>query len=189
MPHHLIFEGPELAGKSWVMSQVYEHLEKKYNQSGVVLDGCHWFNCDVGIFGTEYGQPVIEKYLDIAAILTDKNILMEKLHISDIVYNRMHFKREINYAAAEKKLKGLDFKIIFITFPENEQIIEQRIRDRLNLYPHYERILKSPKWYISQQAEYRKEMEKSQLPYLNINTERFPDPACAQKILKWIKET
>ena len=51
--HHLIFEGAELSGKSWLISQVYNYLEPKYNQSDFILDGCNWFNCDVGIYGTK----------------------------------------------------------------------------------------------------------------------------------------
>ena len=41
MIHHLIFEGAELSGKSWIMSQIYNYLEPKYNQSKDILDGCH----------------------------------------------------------------------------------------------------------------------------------------------------
>ena len=51
--HNIIFEGPELVGKSYLMSQIYDYLEPKYNSGGKIMDGCHWFNCDVGIFGTE----------------------------------------------------------------------------------------------------------------------------------------
>ena len=29
--HHLIFEGPELVGKSFVIAQIYDFLEKKHN--------------------------------------------------------------------------------------------------------------------------------------------------------------
>ena len=41
MAHHIIFEGAELAGKSWLMSQVYDQLEPKYNQQNHILDDCH----------------------------------------------------------------------------------------------------------------------------------------------------
>jgi len=30
MKHHLIFEGAELAGKTWLMSQIYNYLQPKY---------------------------------------------------------------------------------------------------------------------------------------------------------------
>jgi hypothetical protein len=30
---HLIFEGAELAGKSWLMSRVYDYLERKDNKN------------------------------------------------------------------------------------------------------------------------------------------------------------
>jgi len=188
MHHHLIFEGAELSGKSWIMSQIYEHLESKYNRSKVVLDGCHWFNCDVGIFGTEYGKPIIEQYLNITKVLDNTNILMEKLHISDIVYNRLHFNREVNYVDIESRLLKLDFKIIFITFPEDEDVLNKRIQDRINLYPHYERIRKSPNWYINQQTEYTKEIKKSNLPHLKIKTDSFPNSSYTKEVLKWIKE-
>ncbi len=188
-PIHLIFEGAELSGKSWLMSQIYNHLEPKYNQSGYLLDGCHWFNCDVGIFGTPYGQPVIAHYLDIFEDLKDKNLLIEKFYLSDVVYNRMYRKAEIGYNKAVERLKQLDFKIILITFPEDEKLLEGRIKDRLNLYPHYQRVLKDPQWYTGQQREYLKEIEHCSLPVLTVETNALPDQKPVEKILEWIGES
>jgi hypothetical protein len=187
-PYHLIFEGAELAGKSWLMSQVYDRLEPKYNKSKVILDGCHWFNCDVGIYGTEHGRPVIEHYLEIFRELHDHNLLIEKFHLSDIVYNRLHFKREVDYGEVEKILEDMDFKIIFVTFPEESGLLKKRIHDRLNVYPHYERILRDPEWYIAQQREYRREIKKSKLPVLTVETRTLPDYGQVDKILEWIGE-
>src|SRR4030042_6293922 len=102
MQHHLIFEGAELAGKSWIISQVYDFLDAKYNKEKLVLDGCHWFNSDVGIFGTRHGKFCIERYVEMLEKLRINNVLFEKFHISDIIYNRMHRNKEINYAKIEK---------------------------------------------------------------------------------------
>ena len=188
MSHHLIFEGPELAGKSWLMSQVYDYLEPKYNQNKVTLDGCHWFNCDVGVFGTRHGKPIIESYLKIFEELKDKNLIIEKLHLADKIYKKLHFGEETDYSDVENKLHELNFKIILITFPEDEEVLKKRIQDRLNIYPHYERILQNPKWYIEQQQEYKKEIQKSKLPYLIIETDQLPDQSLVEKILGWIGE-
>lgn len=186
--HKIIFEGAELAGKSWLMSQVYDHLEPKYNQNGLLLNGCHWFNSDVGVYGSEHGLPIINHYIKIFKELRERNILVEKLHISDIVYNRLHRKTEIDYFKEEQSLHELNFKMILITFPEDEKLIEKRIRDRLNLYPHYERILQNPGWYIAQQREYKKELEKTLIPHLVIETNQLPDQSLVDKILTWIGE-
>jgi hypothetical protein len=188
MPHHLIFEGAELAGKSWLMSQVYDCLELKYNQNKAILDGCHWFNCDVGVYGTEHGITVIENYLRIFKELKDKNLIIEKLYLSDIVYNRLHRNKEVNYSEIEKELLDLEFKMILVAFPEDRILLKKRIRDRLNLYPHYERILQNPNWYIDQQREYLKEIKKTKLPYLVVRTDILPDSGLAERILKWIGE-
>lgn len=75
--HHIIFEGAELAGKSWLMSQIYNYLEPKYNSGGYLLDGCHWFNCDVGVYGTKHGRPIIKSYLKIFKELKNSNLLIE----------------------------------------------------------------------------------------------------------------
>ncbi len=186
---HLIFEGAELSGKSWIMSQIYDKLEPKYNESGVILDGCHWFNCDVGIFGTECGQPVISEYVKMFNALKQKNILAEKFHLSDIVYNRMHFDRETLYPAIEDELSELEFKIILLTFPEDKKLLEKRTQDRLNIYPHYKRIMHESDWYINQQREYIKEAEKSCLPVLVVETEKLPDERKVGEILEWMGET
>lgn len=187
-PKHLIFEGAELAGKSWIMSQIYDRLEPKYNKSGYLLDGCHWFNCDVGIYGTKHGKPIIKSYLKIFNELKNKNLLVEKFHLSDIVYNRLHRQKEINYKNIDRELKKLDFKIILIAFPPDKKIIQARIADRLKLYPHYERILRKPEWYLKQKKEYLKEIKKTGLPYLIIETKKLPDNNLTNKILRWINE-
>ncbi len=187
-PHHLIFEGAELSGKSWLMSEIYNRLEPKYNKSGYLLDGCHWFNCDVGVYGSKYGKSIVKSYLKIFTELKNSNLLVEKFYLSDIVYNRLHRRQEINYKDTEKYLKKLGFKIILITLPPDKKIIQERINDRLELYPHYKRILRRPSWYIKQQEEYLKEIKKTCLPYLIIETKKLPNNNLTDKILKWIKE-
>jgi len=188
MKHHLIFEGAELAGKSWIMSQIYDYLEPKYNKNKVILDGCHWFNCDVGVYGTERGKKIIKNYLKIFKELEDKNLLIEKFYFSDMIYNRLHRGKEINYKKEEKILKKLNFKIILVAFPEDEKILEKRINDRLKIYPHYERILKDPLWYINQQREYFKEIKKTNLPHLILKTDVLPDNKLVDNIFEWIGE-
>ncbi|KKS34324.1 MAG: hypothetical protein UU95_C0014G0004 [Parcubacteria group bacterium GW2011_GWC2_42_12] len=188
LKHHLIFEGAELAGKSWLMSQIYNYLEPKYNQSGYLLDGCHWFNCDVGVYGTKHGRPIIEFYLKIFNELKNSNLLIEKFHLSDIVYNRLHRQQEIDYKKIEQQLRKLGFKIILITLPPNEKIIQARIADRLKLYPNYKKIMHQPSWYIKQQEEYLKEIKKTTLPYLIIKTKKLPDDNLTKEILIWLNE-
>lgn len=186
--HHLIFEGAELAGKSWLMSQIYNHLEPKYNKSGYVLDGCHWFNTDVGIFGTKNGKSIINNFINIFDDIQDSNILVEKFYLSDQIYNKLHRNKAITYPKIEEKLLTLNFKIILITFPEDKEILENRIQDRLNIYPHYKNILKSANWYIEQQKEYIKTVKNSKLPYLIVNTNQLPDDTLTKQILNWIGE-
>ncbi|MDD3006575.1 MAG: hypothetical protein PHX30_03270 [Candidatus Pacebacteria bacterium] len=188
MAHHIIFEGAELAGKSWLTSQVYNFLEPKYNQQKVILDGCHWFNCDLGFYGTEHGKIVIENYVNIFKELQEKNLLVEKMYLSDRIYNQLYRNQDINYAQVENRLSDLDFKMVLVTFPEDKELLQKRIDDRLRLYPHYARILKTPDWYISQQRKYKEEIENSKLPYLIIETEVLPDDSLTRKILDWIGE-
>lgn len=188
MAQHLIFEGAELAGKSWLMSQVYNYLEPKYNQNKAILDGCHWFNCDIGIYGTKHGKAVIENYLRIFEELKDRNLIVEKLHISDIVYNRMYNNLEVDYGPVEERLAELDFKIILIAFPRDENLIKERIEDRLKIYPHYKRILHDPLWYVEQQDLYLKEIAKTKLPYLIVEAADLPDTSLVGRVLDWIGE-
>jgi hypothetical protein len=126
--------------------------------------------------------------LKIFKALKDKNLLVEKFYISDIIYNRIYQKKETDYKKAEKKLKELNFKIVLVTMPENERIIKERIKDRLKIYPHYGRILQDYRQYIRQQQEYLKEIKKINLPYLIVEAKKLPDEKLARKILKWIKE-
>jgi hypothetical protein len=188
MAYHIIFEGAELTGKSWVMSRIYNELEPEYATSPNILDGCYWFNCDLGFFGTDDAPPVMKNYLEIFKTLKDKNILVEKFHLSGSVYSELNGSSKINFKAIEKKLKKMNFKIIMLTFPENEALIAQRLQDRLNLYPSYKRIAKTPASYLQQQKLYKSIIEKSSLEHLIVEVNSFPDLSAVAAIKEWIKK-
>ncbi len=186
--HHLIFEGAELAGKSWIMSEVYKYLEPRFCQSKNVLDGCHWLNCDIGLYGSPLGQTLIKNYLPLLKALSGRNVLIEKFHLTDTVYNWLYQQKKLNYSQVEKELARLNYKIIFIALPKDEKIISQRLKDRLRLYPHYQRIARPPAWYLSQQKMYFHFLKSSSLPYLVIQTKNLPDRSILPQILQWLGE-
>jgi len=186
-PHHLIFEGAELTGKSYLISKIYNHFELKYNTGLGLLDGCYWFNCDVGIFGGSYGLPVINKYIEIAEILKQRNIIYEKFHLTNFVNGKLLNTPILNHGDIEKKLKKLNFKIIFLKVDEDEQLFQTRIQDRLKLYPHYQRILHKPSWYIQQQRLLLNTLNQSILEHLVVDTTQIPNQV-DQEILTWLGE-
>lgn len=182
---HLIFEGAELSGKSFLMSKIYPVLESKNFTSDNFLDGCFWINSDIGIFGTHYGPEIVQKYVEMADILKDKPVLFEKLHLSDTVYKRQLRLEVFDYSEIEKKLKSLDFKIILTTFEEDSTLIEKRLKDRLRLYPHYQRITKEPLYYIEQQRLYLDLVKKSSLPYKEVKLQNFLEEETAE-LFDWL---
>ena len=105
-----------------------------------------------------------------------------------MVYNELYRNTKINYNNIEKDLQKLNFKIILIIFPPKITVLKKRIQDRLNIYPHYARILKDPSFYIKQQEEYLNAIEQTKLPYLIVQTDQLPDDSLVKKILEWIKE-
>ena len=78
-------------------------------------------------------------------------------------------------------------KIILCTVTPDKEIFKKRIQDRLNLYPHYERILRDPDWYLEQQEQYKSEIKNSSLDYLEIDMTEIPNKK-ADDILQWIGE-
>lgn len=189
MPKHkIIFEGAELSGKSWLMSQVYDVLEPKYNSGGKILDGCHWFNCDVGLFGTKYGPATLSKYLDLLNILSDAHVMLEKFHFSEAVYQKLYKQTIFDFSSLEEELKKLEAKIILVTLPDDLELINQRIADRLRLYPHYQRIVQPAEFYLAQQREYLDLIKKSQLECLLVETRILPDESKVQEILEFLGE-
>lgn len=189
---HLIFEGAELAGKSWILSQLYNVLEPAGATSPNVLDGCYWFNCDLGFFGTPAGAQVLSPYLKIFQAVADHNILVEKFHLSELVYDELYNGHGYRYffpdefERIEGPLRDLNFKIVLLTFPENPELISRRLADRLKLYPHYARIAKTPESYIKQQRLYLERIKGSGLDYLILEVENFPDYALVDKIKNWL---
>jgi len=186
MSCHLIFEGAELSGKSWVMSQIYNELEPSGATSANVLDGCYWLNCDLGFFGTELAPAMIKNYLAIFKTLEKKNILAEKFILSALVYGELYGAGKINGKKLAARLKKMNFKIILLTFPEDPELIAKRLADRLNLYPNYRRIAKAPEFYLKQQQLYKKYLAASALDHLVLEVSKFPDQEAVDKIKKWL---
>jgi thymidylate kinase len=193
MPSHLILEGAELSGKSWVLSQLYSNLEPAGATNPDVLDGCYWFNCDLGFFGTAPAPQILPNYLKIFQALAAKNILVEKFHLSELVYDELYNTGRYRYFLAddfehiERRLQDLDFKIVLLTFPEDRELLARRLEDRLKLYPHYRRIAKTPEFYLKQQALYLERLKASSLEYLVLEAAHFPDDELVGKIREWIK--
>ena len=186
--HKIIFEGAELTGKSYLMSQVFNDIEPKYNSGGHILDGCHWFNCDVGIFGTSLGEIALGKYLDLVEAIAESNVMMEKFHLTEAAYQKIYNGQDFDFSAIEERLKKLDTKIIMVTFDEDEELVAKRLADRLKLYPHYSRIAQKPRDYIHQQQVYLELLKKSQLEYLVVNASQLPNPSLVDTILKFLGE-
>lgn len=189
VPQKIIIEGAELTGKSFVTSQLYNILEPELNSKQAnLLDGCHWFNCDVGIFGTDYGKEVIQHYLKIATVIKNSHLIFEKFHLADQVYNQLYNQKKINYAGVEKKLSKLGFKLVFLHLDESIELIKTRLQDRLKLYPHYERISQSPEMYLVQQKAYRDFFAQSRLEKISVNTTDIKNQKIIEQIIKWVKQ-
>lgn len=186
--HNIIFEGAELTGKSYLMSQVYDYLEPKYNSGGKIMDGCHWFNCDVGIFGTKFGKSTLAKYLELLEDINDTNVMIEKFHLTEAVYQKLYNNIDFDFTSIEKRLAKIKAKIVLLIFDEDEKLLEHRLKDRLNLYPHYERIAQRPSDYIVQQHLYLDLIKKSRLEYLILNSSKLPNPNLVDKILGFLRE-
>ena len=177
-----------MAGKSYLMGQIYDYLEPKYNSGSKVLDGCHWFNCDVGLYGTRFGKNVLLKYLELLEEIRGSNVMLEKFHLTEAVYQKIYNNYDFNFQKIEARLKKIKAKIILVTFDENERLLIKRLQDRLSLYPHYNRIAQTPADYINQQKKYLELISQSQLDYLIVNASALPDKSLVEKILEFLQE-
>lgn len=189
-PYHLIFEGAELTGKSYVIAQVYNYLEKKYSSKKYpyLLDGCLWINADIGLFGSQQGRILIKNYIALIKKLKNNNIIFEKFHLTDQVYSHLYRKKNTNYKKIEHELKLLNFKIIFLYIDSDVNLFKKRLVDRINLYPHYKRIKQKPIDYINQQKRYEFFLKKTTVPYLKINTSKIPNKKIIKQILQWLEK-
>ncbi len=182
----IIFEGVELAGKSWVMSQLYPILEQQNSTSSIFLNGCLWFNCDIGLLGDTNSQTFIDSQIKLAENIPDKTMLWEKFHISDAAYREFHGLEKISYNTIERQLLDLGAKIIFCRINPDEELFRQRLADRLRLYPHYQRIAKSPADYIRLQTVYEQLVAESKLPSLTLDTSQLPNTNLVSQITSWL---
>ena len=182
---HLIFEGAEMVGKSFLISQIYEHLEKKDSSQSKILDGCHWFNCDVGVLGTENGDKLLKDYLHILKTLKNKNTIFEKFHLTHAVYQKIYQHQNTNFNKVDKKLKKENAKLILITVA-SEDVFRQRIPDRLKQFPYYQKILRKPSDYFDQQKEYISFFEQSSLKKIKVDFSEALNKEVQQKTINQI---
>lgn len=186
--YNIIFEGAELSGKSYLMGQLFGYLEPKYNSGKKIMDGCHWLNCDIGIFGTKFGEITLMKYLELMEAINDTNVLVEKFHLTEHIYQKLYNNKDFDFTAVEERLKKINAKIILTTYDEDEELVNKRLQGRLGLYPSYGRIAKTPAEYIEQQKMYLDLIKQSKLEYLVVNASSLPDEKLLAKILKFLKE-
>ncbi|PIS05219.1 MAG: hypothetical protein COT81_02295 [Candidatus Buchananbacteria bacterium CG10_big_fil_rev_8_21_14_0_10_42_9] len=185
MAHHLIFEGSELSGKSFTINGVWDALEKKYNSGVGVMDGCTWFNADVGLYGTRDGWELVNHYLNIAKTLNHRNLIFEKLHLTNFIYTKQ--KDTAKFKSIEKELKKLGFKVILTTYKNDAKLLKKRLNERLQSTPSYKRIARTPQDYLKSQKEYLKLIEQSSLPYFTVDNSKLPNYHY-QRILAWLGE-
>jgi thymidylate kinase len=152
------------------------------------MDGCHWINCDIGILGTKYGETMLIKYLELIEKLKEANIIIEKFHLTEAVYQKLYYQRDFDFNKIDNRLKKINAKIILSTFDEDAALLKHRLRDRLKHYPHYQKIAQQPRDYIEQQKLYLKLLESSQLEHLIVNTSKLPDQKIIDDILHFLKE-
>ena len=62
--------------------KISKDLEKKYSSPKKILDGCHWINCDIGVYGgpTKQSKFLINEYINILRGLKNKNVIFDSLH-------------------------------------------------------------------------------------------------------------
>lgn len=183
--HKLIFEGAELTGKSYSIYPVWNHLEQRYNSGAKVMDGCTWFNVDIGLFGTDDGWPLITKYLEIAEMLPHRNIIFEKFHLTHYLYSKEKDTR--TFHMIDEKLAGLGFIIVVTTVQQDPVLYTQRLSDRLAGNPAYSRIAQTPEWYLTKDTEYLELVKESTLDHLVIDNTIIPNDNY-KTILSWLNE-
>lgn len=184
-PYHIIFEGSELTGKSYTIHPVWNQIEKENNSGQGIMDGCHWFNTDIGILGTIDGWGLIDKYIEIAQSISHRNIIFEKFHFTNLIYSK-----EDNFELfqqADQRLADLNFRLVLTTVSPEERIFSDRIRERLVTNKSYQRVVKKPAWYVDTQQNYRQLLKKTNLPAIEIDNTQIPNDN-ATKILHWLEQ-
>lgn len=172
------------------MSQVYDELEKENNKSGQILDGCAWLNVDVGVLGSKKGFEYLFKKMEMLDLLNDRPVLLEKFHLSDVVYNRLYRGEEVGdmYDELEEGLREVGAKLVLVDVDPDPDLFKGRLAERLVGVPHYERIVKEVDWYLKARCEYEKEFEKSSLDKLRVDLSEIPNEEVVGEVLGWIRE-
>jgi thymidylate kinase len=179
----LIFEGAELVGKSTLTSAMYQRLVHAYTSSNEILDGCYYLYCDIGIFSTPLARDYIFHMAKIVELMKERNVVMDKFHLADEVYQKEYRGKTISHRWVEDEiLRPLGTRMILITVSEDH--LEQRLQQRLKSDPHYALIKKPFDFYKRMQERYLQAIQHTTLDWLLVDG-TIPPEENVTRILAW----
>ncbi|MFI5273789.1 MAG: hypothetical protein ACHQ4H_12215 [Ktedonobacterales bacterium] len=179
----LIFEGAELVGKSTLTAATYQRIVHAYTTSNEILDGCYYLYCDIGVFSTPLARDYIYHMAKIVELMKHRNVVMDKFHIADEVYQLEYRDKAVSHRWVEDDiLRALDTRVVLVTVsPEH---LEQRLRQRLESDPHYALIQKGIDFYIRMQERYQAAISQTTLHWLEVDG-AAPVEANVSRVLAW----
>ena len=183
----IIVEGAELTGKSFIISQLYRALQPRFQTHPHILNGCHWFNNDVGLLGDVSGERLLEHHTNLIESLPDRLIILEKFHLSHAIYAEIYSGADFRYNSLESRLAERGAVLLLCALESADAIWQQRLAERLRLYPHYGRIAQKPAGYQQQQELYQQRFDSSQLPKKRLDTTHLPNDQLITSTLRWLE--
>jgi len=179
----LIFEGAELVGKSTLTSATYQRIVHAYTSSNEILDGCYYLYCDIGIFSTPLARDYIYHMAKIVELMKQRNVVLDKFHLSDEVYQQEYRGRMVSHRWVEDEiLRPLDTRVILVTL--SKEHLEQRLQQRLQSDPHYALIQKPLDFYTRMQDRYLHTIQNTSLDCITVDGAAPPEENVT-RILKW----
>jgi hypothetical protein len=112
--------------------------------------------------------------------------IIDRFHISTILYQRKHHGKEYEFKWLEDRFQALGFRLVLCTRSPDSFEAARAERLKVSGNPSQYDDLQP---FIDEQEEYRQEVSRSILPFLEVDVSDNDVPGAADHIANWLETT
>jgi thymidylate kinase len=127
-----------------------------------------------------------ETWLKLFQLLPYYSWIVDRFHLSTILYQKQHFGRDYNFDWLEENLKKLGFRLVLCT--RNPDSFQDALRERLKVSGNPSQY-KDLNVFINEQEDFRKLARASKIEMLELDISDNNIERASDQIADWLEET
>jgi hypothetical protein len=195
----IILEGTRLTLKTDLAFKLNEHPQivgpRKYRYHSPIISAewCAFTNFPWGrglinfeAKEEERAMKTYETWLQLFELMPYYSWIIDRFHISTILFQKNHFNRRYDFNWLEEGLNKLGFRLVLCT--RSAESFEIALQDRLKVSGNPAQY-KDLSVFIEEQEDYIKLAQSSSLKFLEVDISSNDLDLAANKIAEWLEKT